>query len=65
LHGHDPVKPSWLHDDSELKALGPAQANLHKDILEEIKWNDEHRDHTKEGLTKEERLEISLFHSLK
>lgn len=24
LHGHDPVKPSWLHDDSELKALGPA-----------------------------------------
>ena len=35
------------------------------EIIEEVKFNDSKRDHSLEGLTNEERLEIALFHSLK
>lgn len=36
-----------------------------KEIIEEVKFNDKKRDNSLDGLTQEERLEVSLFHSLK
>jgi len=36
-----------------------------KEIIEEVKFNDRKRDNSLDGLTQEERMEISLFHSLK
>ena len=36
-----------------------------REIIEEVNFNDKKRDYSVEGLTPEERLEISLFHSLK
>jgi len=36
-----------------------------REIIEEVNFNDKKRDNSLDGLTQEERLEISLFHSLK
>jgi hypothetical protein len=36
-----------------------------REIIEEVNYNDKKRDNSLDGLTQEERLEISLFHSLK
>ena len=36
-----------------------------REIIEEVKFNDKMRDNSLDGLTQEERMEISLFHSLK
>lgn len=33
--------------------------------LAEVKWNDEHRDHSVEAITPDERMEITMFHSMK
>ena len=36
-----------------------------REIIEEVKFNDKMRDNSLDDLTQEERMEISLFHSLK
>lgn len=36
-----------------------------REIIEEVKFNDKMRDNSLDGLTQDERMEISLFHSLK
>lgn len=36
-----------------------------REILDQVKWQDEHRDHTLDHLTADERQEIILFHSFK
>lgn len=35
------------------------------EIIEQVKWQDEHRDNTLESLTEDQKLEVSLFHSFK
>lgn len=35
------------------------------EIINRVKWQDEHRDHTAAALTPEEQMEITLFHSMK
>ena len=36
-----------------------------REIIQEVEFNDQKRDNSLDGLTSEERMEISLFHSLK
>ena len=61
----DPLKPIWLDDKHALEKLNEYNHSLVKDIMDEIKFKDGQRDHSKQGLTADERQEISLFHSLK
>ena len=37
----------------------------YRDILDRIKYEDEHQDHTKDSLTPDQKTEIALFHSIK
>jgi hypothetical protein len=59
------TKPTWFEDASEVDHLNNHYGNLGKEILKEVEWNDAHRDLSKEALTPEENLEVSLFHSFK
>jgi hypothetical protein len=36
-----------------------------KDIIDEVNFNDQKRDYSVDGLSQDEKLEVSLFHSLK
>jgi len=65
LANSDPLKPQWLDDQTDFDKLTPSQEHTMREILSQVKWQDEHRDHSAENLTEEERHEIILFHSYK
>ena len=61
----DVHQPQWIDDAHTLEETNDLYFKSKNQILEKVKWNDEHRDHSLEALTPDERLEITMFHSMK
>lgn len=65
LHDQDPLTPLFIDDPSQLDKLHEQDADKYQAIVEEVKWNDEERDYSYNALSKDEKTEIALFHSMK
>jgi hypothetical protein len=59
------VTPLLLDDDTSLDNVPEGKDTPYRDILDRIKFEDKHRDHSYEKLSTDEKSEIALFHSLK
>lgn len=62
---HDPLKPSLLDDPTPLENTPEGADIPYRDIIDRVKFEDAHRDHSFDTLTPDERSEIALFHSFK
>ena len=54
-----------LDEDSISNSVDTRGAETDRQLLEHVKYNDARRDHSINGLTSDEKQEISLFHSVK
>ena len=65
LASFSPLKPHWLEDENLHENLHRHEQQYMKDVIDEVEFKDEMRDHSIEQLTPEEHKEIALFHSYK
>lgn len=61
----EPIKPNWLDDNTDYDKQPTLMANIRKETVEQVMFQDAHRDHSIDSLTAEDKQEIILFHSFK
>ena len=65
LKSHDPNTPLFIDDPNQINKMEEGKAAEMQDIYDRVKFNDSQRDHSYNSLTKDEKTEIALFHSMK
>jgi len=54
-----------MDDQTDFESMNNHFNKKYNEVIEEVEWNDSHRQHSKDKLTADENLEVSLFHSFK
>ena len=65
LKSMDPKTPLWLDNPDLINEAAPVLAEKAQQVYDKVKFRDEQTDHSFASLTKDEKTEIALFHSLK
>lgn len=60
------MAPLYMMDEDSISgSVNTRGAEYDRQMLEHVKYNDDRRDHSINGLNSDEKQEISLFHSIK
>ena len=65
LRTMDPKTPLWIDDENQMYQQEEGNIGMHQKVRDFVKYNDEHRDYSYGALSKDEKNEIALFHSMK